>query len=85
MKKLKRELGSWTLVALAYNMGVNATKTQIARQHTKNYYDLKLNREAARYVYRILAMKEVLAHPTNYGYRIPPKELPLSASFIAQK
>jgi hypothetical protein len=30
-------------------------------------------------------MKEVLAHPANYGYRIPKKELPLSASFIAQK
>lgn len=70
LKKLKRELGSWTLVALAYNMGVNATKDQIARQQTRNYYDLKLNREAARYVYRLLAMKEVIEHPENYGYRI---------------
>lgn len=85
LKKLKRELGSWTLVALAYNMGVNATKSQIARQQTKNYYDLKLNREAARYVYRILAMKEILVHPANYGYRIPKQELLISESTIAQK
>jgi hypothetical protein len=85
LKMLKRELGSWTLVALAYNIGVNATKTQIARQHTKNYYDLKLPREASRYVYRILAMKEVLAHPASYGYRIPKQVLPLRETFIAQK
>lgn len=85
LKKLKRELGSWTLVALAYNMGVNATKDQIARQHTRNYYDLKLNREAARYVYRLLAMKEVIEHPENYGYRIAKKATVVSNDAIALK
>ena len=85
LKKLKRELGSWTLVALAYNMGVNATKDQIARQHTRNYYDLKLNREAARYVYRLLAMKEVIEHPENYGYRIAKKATIVSNDALALK
>ncbi len=73
--KLYKELGSWTLVAAAYNMGPTAIKTQLSRQDAKNYYDLILNQETARYVFRIVAMKEIMQHPEEYGYSIRKKDL----------
>lgn len=73
--KLYKEFGSWTLVAAAYNMGPTAIKAQLSRQDAKNYYDLILNQETARYVFRIVAMKEIMQHPEEYGYTIRKKDL----------
>lgn len=73
--KLYKELGNWTLVAAAYNMGLTGVKTQINRQGTKNYYDLVLNQETSRYVFRIVAMKEIMEHSDDYGYKIRKKDL----------
>lgn len=73
--KLHNELGNWTLVAAAYNMGLTGVKTQIARQRTKNYYDLVLNQETSRYIFRIVAMKEIMENPEEYGYRLRKKDM----------
>lgn len=73
--KLYKELGSWTLVAAAYNMGLTGLKTQVARQGTKNYYDLVLNQETSRYLFRIVAMKEIMENPAEYGYRMRKKDM----------
>ncbi len=40
-----------------------------------NYFDLLLNDETARYVYRILAMKEILRDPERYGFHLRKKDL----------
>ncbi len=74
-KKLYKEFGSWTLVAAAYNMGLTGMKTQLSRQGSNNYYDLVLNQETSRYVFRVLAMKEIMEHPADYGYRLRKKDL----------
>lgn len=73
--KMYKDLGNWTMVAAAYNMGLTGVKTQINRQGTKNYYDLVLNQETSRYVFRIVAMKEIMEHSDDYGYRIRKKDL----------
>ncbi len=73
--KMYKELGNWTMVAAAYNMGLTGVKTQINRQGTKNYYDLVLNQETSRYVFRIVAMKEIMEHSDDYGYRIRKKDM----------
>lgn len=73
--KMYKELGNWTLVAAAYNMGLTGVKTQISRQGTKSYYDLVLNQETSRYVFRIVAMKEIMEHSEDYGYRIRKRDL----------
>ena len=52
--------GSWTLAAASYNMGMRGLQRQIDRQKSYAYYDLLLNSETARYVFRILAVKELL-------------------------
>lgn len=68
LKDAKKKLGTWTLAAGAYNMGMNGIRKQLKRQKANNYYDLLLNSETGRYVYRILAVKEILEHSENYGF-----------------
>jgi hypothetical protein len=38
------------------------------KQHQTNYYDLLLPEETMRYVFRILAIKEIYSHPKRYGF-----------------
>jgi membrane-bound lytic murein transglycosylase D len=74
-KKLYREFGNWTMVAAAYNVGLTGLKTQVIRQKTTNYYDLLLNAETSRYVFRLVAVKEIYENPVRYGYKIEKKDL----------
>lgn len=66
---------NWTLVAASYNLGMGGLRGQLDKQKVNNYYDLLLNEETARYVYRILAMKEIIARPKVYGYMLRKKDL----------
>lgn len=66
--------GNWTLAAASYNMGRNNLDSQIQRQHADNYYDLLLNDETARYVYRVLAQKMITEHPEDFGFSIAENE-----------
>lgn len=75
LKYAYSELGSWTLAAAAYNAGINAIKQAMASQRQQLYYDLQLNDETARYVYRILAVKLILTHPIEYGFNVDSSEL----------
>ncbi|NVK26871.1 MAG: lytic transglycosylase domain-containing protein [Flavobacteriia bacterium] len=68
LKEAKEQFGSWTLAAASYNMGKAGVSRQLERQGVNNYYDLLLNSETARYVFRIVAVKEIVAHPAKYGF-----------------
>ncbi len=70
-----RKFGSWTLAAAAYNMGMTGLKKQIERQNVNSYYDLLLNSETGRYVYRIAAIKEILENQKKYGFHVREKDL----------
>ena len=70
-----QKFGSWTLVAASYNMGMGGLSRQLERQKVDSYYDLYLNRETSRYVFRILAIKTIMQSPTNYGFNLRKKEL----------
>lgn len=59
LKYLYSELGSWTLAAAAYNYGIGNIKKIIQYQKTDDYYNMKLNKETAEYVYKIIAIKEI--------------------------
>tara|TARA_Y100001954_G_scaffold155442_1_gene165254 strand:- start:2659 stop:3537 length:879 start_codon:yes stop_codon:yes gene_type:complete len=65
------EFGNWTLAAAAYNAGVQRIKYSLEKQQTKSYYDLHLNEETSRYMYRILATKLIFESPERYGFVIP--------------
>jgi hypothetical protein len=71
----KQKLGSWTMAAASYNMGVTGIKKHMDYQENQNYYDLMLNMETSRYVFRILAIKEIMEHPKKYGFYIRKKDL----------
>jgi hypothetical protein len=67
--------GSWTLAAAAYNVGEGRISKELERQNANTYYDLYLPEETMRYVYRIIALKLLYEHPTEYGYFIRKKDL----------
>ena len=66
--------GNWTMVAASYNAGLNGIDKQIEVQDSKNYYDLLLNQETARYLFRILALKLVMTDPEKYGFKVEEKD-----------
>ena len=63
--------GNWTITAASYNVGRRGIDRQISRQKESNYYDLLLNSETARYVFRIIAIKLVFENPDKYNFLIP--------------
>ena len=75
LKALYNQFGSWTLAAAAYNCGENGLQRQLNLQEVNNYYDLRLNSETARYVYRIMAIKLIMQNPQNYGFHLRYKDM----------
>lgn len=67
LKSLHRRLGSWTLAAAAYNGGMGMIEKKIVRQATRSYYDMAMNEETGYYLYRMLAMKELMQNPGRYA------------------
>jgi len=75
LKDAKEKLGSWTLAAASYNLGVPGMMSRVNDQKTNNYYEMYFNPETSRYIFRILALKIVFSNPENAGFDIKPKEL----------
>lgn len=71
----KQRLGSWTLAAASYNGGIAGITRQIDYQKVTDYYDLLLTEETSRYVFRILALKEIMLHPELYGFDVKKEDL----------
>ncbi|MCB4808793.1 lytic transglycosylase domain-containing protein [Tamlana sp. 62-3] len=71
----KAKLGSWTLAAAAYNAGTAGISRRLKEQQVTNYYDLLLGEETGRYMFRIVALKEILSHPSKYGFNFRSKDL----------
>lgn len=68
--KLKKIMGSWTLAAAAYNVGQTRLKRELAAQRANTFYDLNLNQETSRYLFRLIAFKEILSNPQNFGFNL---------------
>ena len=75
LKKAKDKFGSWTLAAAAYNRGITGISRNLSRQKVENYYDLLLGRETSRYIFRILAVKEIMENANNYGFIFQENDL----------
>lgn len=69
IKDLYVEFNSWTLAAAAYNNGEIKLQKAINRQKEDNYFLMRLNPETAAYVYKIIAMKQIITDPARYGYK----------------
>ncbi|TYB77182.1 lytic transglycosylase domain-containing protein [Bizionia myxarmorum] len=75
LKKSKEKLGSWTLAAAAYNAGMSGISRRLGEQKVTGYYDLLLGEETGRYMFRIVALKEIMSNPTKYGFNFREKDL----------
>jgi hypothetical protein len=75
LKEAFAKFGSWSMVAASYNMGMGGLSKQVQKQGQNNYFQLLLNDETARYVFRILSMKEIVNNADKYGFVIRPSDL----------
>ena len=75
LAKAKEKFGNWTLAAASYNGGINGITKTLEAQQVPNYYDLLLTDETQRYVFRILAVKEIMKNPKLYGFNLENNEL----------
>lgn len=65
-----QKYNNWTLTAASYNAGRKGIDRQIGRQNGNNYYDLLLNEETSRYIFRALTIKMVILNPEKYGFHL---------------
>jgi hypothetical protein len=75
LRQAYQKFGNWALVAASYNRGMGGMQRALENQQVTSYYDLFLNDETSRYVFRILAIKEIIEHPEKYGFRVNPAHL----------
>ncbi|HJP61825.1 MAG TPA: lytic transglycosylase domain-containing protein [Mucilaginibacter sp.] len=69
LNELHNEFNSWTLAAAAYNIGEIKMARAIRAQSEDNYFRMHFNPETGVYLYRIIAMKEIIERPEQYGYK----------------
>lgn len=74
LKEAKEQFGSWTLAAVSYNMGRNGLKKNLEQQRATNFFELNLNAETMRYIFRIVALKEIISQPQDYGIHLEEQD-----------
>jgi membrane-bound lytic murein transglycosylase D len=84
LKESYAKFGNWTLAAASYNMGRPALSRTLDIERENNYYNLYMNDETARYIFRILAIKVIIEAPETYGFHINKYDLypPLKYSLL---
>lgn len=75
LKDAYEKFGNWTLVAASYNGGMAGVSRVLESQQVTSYYDALFYEETGRYVFRILALKEIMKNAPKYGFDIPENEL----------
>jgi len=75
LKNAYRKFKSWSMVAAMYNAGGGRIEKTANEQKQNSYYDLLLNQETGRYVYRIIALKLVMSRPNDYGLSVKDEDL----------
>ncbi|MCX8478493.1 MAG: hypothetical protein RL138_1852 [Bacteroidota bacterium] len=73
-KRAYAKFGSWTLVAAAFNCGEAGVEKFMNQQQVKSYYDALLPDETMRYVFRILAFKNIISQPKQYHFSVKEKD-----------
>lgn len=71
IKQLRGRYGDYATALAAYNAGMGRIERALSAQQQDTYYQLLLNEETSRYVFRILAAKEIIERPTKYGIHVP--------------
>lgn len=75
LKAAFAKFGNWTSVAASYNIGITGIRKRKEEQNQNNYYNLYLVEETSRYLFRILAFKEIFENPGKYGFELSKEDL----------
>lgn len=75
IKQLHRRFGTWTDAAAAYNVGPTNYARILKNQEEDSYFDLNINEETGRYIFRLVAFKEIMENPESYGYYLNDHEM----------
>tara|TARA_Y100000768_G_C23945345_1_gene667288 strand:- start:497 stop:1384 length:888 start_codon:yes stop_codon:yes gene_type:complete len=75
LKKAKDKFGSWTLAAAAYNRGINGVQNKIKNQNQTAYENILFGEETKRYVFRIIALKNIIESPESFGFYIKEEQM----------
>ncbi len=74
IKTYKKRFGNWTNAFAAYNMGETRFAREQGRQKMDSYYDMNFGAETGRYVFRVLAVKEILRNPSDFGFYLDEED-----------
>lgn len=76
LQELYAMFGDWSLALGAYNMGEGGMSRAIARNQAKGipvrYDRLRLPRETAHYVPKLIAVRNIIANPSAFGVSLDP-------------
>lgn len=75
LKDAYAKYGDWPTVMASYNAGMGRISKELDAQMADNSFDLYLNDETSRYVFRIMAIKAILENPQAYGYLVTANQL----------
>ncbi|MBC8048410.1 MAG: lytic transglycosylase domain-containing protein [Fimbriimonadaceae bacterium] len=74
-KEAQSKFNNWTLSAASYNAGIGGIENNLEYQKVNNYYDLYLNAETSRYIFRILAFKVIYENTEKFGFMLDDEDL----------
>lgn len=66
--KAYQKFNNWTMAAASYNIGLTGISNLMEKQKTKNYYNIVMGEETSRYIFRILAIREIIKNPETFGF-----------------
>ncbi len=76
LQYLYQKFDNWKLAIAAYNLGEGAVSKALSRNihkgRSENFYDLNLPIDAKHYVYKLLAVKDIIVNSKKYGVQIRP-------------
>ena len=74
LKRLYGEFSDWLIAMAAYNAGPARLREVIDNQNTRDFFDMYLPEETERYLFRIIALKEIILNSERYGININEQE-----------
>lgn len=85
LKAAYAKYGDWANVAASYNAGMGRISGELTKQTADSTFDLWLVEETSRYVYRIMAIKQIFENPYKYGFVLRAEDLykPIACEEVA--
>lgn len=75
LKQAYKKYNNWICVAASYNAGQGRISSELNKQLATQAMDLWLNEETSRYMFRLLAAKQVVNNPQQYGFLLKREHL----------